>query len=133
MNFDHNGKGAGVYIYESDGIISDLSSFKNIGGHGTGLYLESSNIEVKNSTFTKNSGIVGPGINIIKSFVTIDSTLIDSNSTTYSGVGYGGGINIENTDYSYKVKISNSIISNNSSHNGGVLIIHKHDANYLLV
>ena len=90
MNFDHNGDGAGVYIYESDGMISDLSSFKNIGGHGTGLFIENSNIDVKNSKTTKNSGIAGSGINIIKSFVTIDSTLIDSNTTTEIGLGYGG-------------------------------------------
>ncbi len=113
--------GAGLYIQNSKGSISDSSFTRNIStGNGGGIWMYLSDVKIDNTTLSENNASNGGGIyvNGVLSNLELDSVKVLKNKSV---VGSGGGI------YAYgsmTISGKNTVISDNiaNAYGGGVMI-----------
>jgi predicted outer membrane repeat protein len=104
------GFGAAIACENASPTITNCTMTYNISDFGGAVYCENSSLKIQNCTITNNLAYsAGGAINAVSSDITIENSYISENSAGYSGGAIAGG--------SYAtLKISDSILINNSSH-----------------
>lgn len=113
-NGDSNESGSGIRIYHASLNIENVIVENNFTqAWAGGIFIQWSDSSYFKDSIIRNnfSNYRGGGLAILQSNVIVQSVIIDSNSANY-----GGGVYIDNNDYSNSsILIQNSEISNNHS------------------
>jgi hypothetical protein len=134
------GNGGAIYADSSIIVINNSVFNKNYAGYGGSLYFSYSNVFINNTRLTANNIYwSGGGLYCDMTVLTMKNCLVDSNYHTNTGGGAGlytrqsdviligcrFSNNIGNAIYSYnaggKLKVENTIISNNENSEGAAL------------
>lgn len=114
-SFFSNGEGGGVYMSNSNMILSNSIIQNNVSLNGGGIYLDNSNPSIINTIIQDNRADYGGGVYLWKSNPSIINSNIFSNKAKYGAGSY--------ISYSNPYFQSTKIINNSSFEGGGGMIL----------